>query len=83
MLKFLIIFGFILYVFYAFSGKILRFAMRMLGKRIEKKMKEQQMYYQPEQPPRKEGEIYVSYKPPKTKKQSDIDGEYVKFEEVK
>ena len=85
MLKFLIITGIILYVLYAFSGKIMQFLMKRLVKKMEKQAQQQ---YETQNDIRPEGEIRIET-PPSQKtingKKYNFDkvGEYVKFEEVK
>jgi type II secretory pathway pseudopilin PulG len=87
-LKFFIISAIILYVLYAFSGKIMKFLAKILLRKVQKQA---QYQYQTQNDIRPEGEIRVETPPSKNihsnqeGKKYDFDniGEYVQFEEVK
>ncbi len=92
MLKFLIISGIILYVLYAFSGKIMQFLAKIVLRKVQKQAQKQAQYqYETQNDIRPEGEIRVESPPSKSihsnqeGKKYDFDkiGEYVQFEEVK
>lgn len=99
MLKALIIFALIIYVFYKASGLIMRFLMKIAGQKIYKHAQKQQRgFYNNGQnghnTQRKRykpngSNVYVEYGPEngKSSKQSDSKhydgGEYIDFEEVK
>ncbi|WP_338814687.1 DUF4834 family protein [Bernardetia sp. Wsw4-3y2] len=88
LLKFLIISAVILYVLYAFSGKIMQFLAKILLRKVQKQAQKQ---YETQNDIRPEGEIRVETPPSKNihsnqeGKKYDFDniGEYVQFEEVK
>ncbi len=88
MLKFFIISAIILYVLYAFSGKIMKFLAKILLQKVQKQAQQQ---YEAQSDIRPEGEIRIETPPSKNinsnqeGKKYDFDtiGEYVKFEEVK
>jgi len=96
LLKFLMISAIIFYVFYKFSGQILRFVAKKAGQKLEKEMRKkaeeamknaQTQAQNPEQTVRnQEGEnITVSYvkEPKRHAKKNFTDGDYIDFEEVK
>ncbi len=87
MLKFFIISILILYVLYAFSGKIMKFLAKILLRKVQKQAQKQ---YETQNDIRPEGEIRVDMPPSKSidsnqEKKYNFDniGEYVKFEEIK
>jgi len=73
MLKFLLIFFIVIYLF----GYLGRFFLR----NWLKKMSNQQNNYS--QPTQKEGEVTVNINPNKHGRKNDNDGEYVEYEEIK
>ena len=89
MLKFFIISAVILYVLYAFSGKIMQFLAKILIQKVQKQAQKQaQQHYETQNDIRPEGEIRIETPPSKNiqeGKKYDFDniGEYVQFEEVK
>lgn len=88
MLKFFIISAVILYVLYAFSGKIMQFLAKILLRKVQKQAQQQ---YETQNNIRPEGEISIETPPSKNihsnqegkKYNFDNIGEYVQFEEVK
>ena len=88
MLKFFIISAIILYVLYAFSGKIMQFLAKILLRKVQKQAQKQ---YETQNDIRPEGEIRIETPPSKNiypnqeGKKYDFDniGEYVQFEEIK
>ncbi len=88
MLKFFIISIIILYVLYAFSGKIMKFLAKILLRKVQKQAQKQ---YETQNDIRPEGEIRIETPPTKNihsnkeGKKYDFDsvGEYVNFEEIK
>ena len=92
MLKFFIISAIILYVLYAFSGKIMQFLAKILIRKVQKQAQKQaQQHYETQNDIRPEGEIRIETPPSKNihsnqkGKKYDFDtiGEYVQFEEIK
>ena len=85
MLKFFIISAILLYVLYAFSGKIMQFLAKILLRKVQKQAQKQ---YETQNDIRPEGEIRIETPPSKninSNKKYNFDniGEYVQFEEVK
>ena len=56
--------------------------MKYLSKKVEKKFGQQFGGYQPQEPPKKEGEISIDKMPAKRPTSNKTVGEYVDYEEI-
>lgn len=75
MLKILLLIGLLFYLFYHFSGAIMRFLFRAAGRELEKKARQQQQ--------QAEGVVYEKENVTVRKRpQHPPEGEYVDYEEV-
>lgn len=75
-------FLFLLFLFFILIGPMVRFVFRMLV--MNKVVKEQQKYYQKQNPSRREGDIRVDNATPnRPQKTKDTDGQYIDYEEIK
>ena len=70
------------YVFKFFGRYIAPIFLRKVMKNVEKKMKEQQQYQQPEGSKEKVGETVIEKKPSKIKQSKKDAGDYVDYEDV-